>query len=153
MHDWDSLAHVRWDCKCHVAFISKYRKKNMYASLRKTVREILLNLCRQRGTEIVEGAPKSAHVHMCLRVPPECGIAFTVGFLKVEFSGKSNWMKRQSVRTSGNRTNMNPGKEHWIQVNVYKNRKLPRATRYAGGFSFIMNTFHRFRQQISWIFR
>lgn len=82
MHDWDSLSHVRWDCKYHVVFVPKYRKKSMYASLRKTVRAILLDLCKQRGIDVVEGALKSDHVHMCLRVPPKYSIAFVIGFLK-----------------------------------------------------------------------
>ena len=82
MHEWESLSHVRWDCKYHVVFVPKYRKKALYSGIRKTVREILLDLCRQRGIDVVEGVLKSDHVHMCLRVPPKYSIAYAIGFLK-----------------------------------------------------------------------
>ena len=55
MHDWDSLSHVRWDCKYHVVFVPKYRKKVLYGRWRRKVGEILRELCRQRGVELLEG--------------------------------------------------------------------------------------------------
>ena len=82
MHEWESLSHVRWDCKYHVVFVPKYRRKALYGRIRKAVREILLDLCKQRGVEMVEGTLKPDHVHMCLRVPPKYSIAFVIGFLK-----------------------------------------------------------------------
>lgn len=76
MHEWEGLSHVRWDCKYHVVFVPKYRKKALYSGIRKTVREIiLLDLCRQRDIDVVEGTLKSDHVHMCLRVPPKFSVA------------------------------------------------------------------------------
>ena len=82
MHDWQSLSHVRWDCKYHVVIVPKYRKKVLYARLRVKVREILLDLCRQRGVEMVEGGLARDHVHMWLSIPPKFSIAFVIGFLK-----------------------------------------------------------------------
>ena len=82
MHDWQSLSHVRWECKYHVVFIPKYRKKVLYGKLRRKVGEILRELCRQKGVELLEGRACGDHVHMCLSVPPEYSIAHVIGFLK-----------------------------------------------------------------------
>ena len=82
MHDWQSLTHVRWDCKYHVVIVPKYRKKELYGKRRKGVGDILRDLCRQRGVELLEGHLMSDHVHMCLRIPPKFSVAFVIGFLK-----------------------------------------------------------------------
>jgi putative transposase len=82
MHDWSSLSHVRWECKYHVVIVPKYRKKSLYGGMRKQVGEILRELCRQKGVELLEGHLLSDHIHMCLSVPPKLSIAFTIGFLK-----------------------------------------------------------------------
>ena len=55
MHDWQSLAHVRWECKYHVVIIPKFRRKILYGQLRKQVGRILRALCDQRGVELLEG--------------------------------------------------------------------------------------------------
>jgi len=82
MHDWQSLSHVRWDCKYHIVIVPKYRKKALYGKFRKRVGEVLRDLCRQRGLEVLEGHLMPDHIHMCLRVPPKYSIAFVIGFLK-----------------------------------------------------------------------
>lgn len=82
MHDWQSMSHVRWDCKYHVVFIPKYRKKKIYGRIRRNVGEIFHDLCRQRGIDLLEGHAVCDHVHMCLRVAPKYSIAHTIGFLK-----------------------------------------------------------------------
>ena len=82
MHDWQSLSHVRWDCKYHVVFVPKYRRKELYGKVRTRVGAILHDLCRQRGVELLEGHLMPDHVHMCLSVPPKYSIAFVIGFLK-----------------------------------------------------------------------
>ena len=82
MHDWESLAHVRWECKYHVVIIPKYRRKVLYGRLRKQIRVILLELCRQKGIGLVEGKLMPDHVHMCLSIPPKYSVAHTIGFLK-----------------------------------------------------------------------
>ena len=82
MHDWTSLSHVRWDCKYHVVFVPKYRKKALFGKFRRQVGEILNDLCRQHGVELLEGHLMSDHVHMCLRVPPKFSVAHVIGFLK-----------------------------------------------------------------------
>ncbi len=82
MHDGESLSHVRWDCKYHVVFVPKYRKKVLYGKVRKQVGEILRDLCRQRGIELMEGHAMPDHIHMCLRIPPKYSVSQAVGFLK-----------------------------------------------------------------------
>jgi putative transposase len=82
MHDWESLSHVRWDCKYHVVFVPKYRQKKLYGKFRKKVGEIFRHLCRQRGVELMEGHLKPDHVHMCLKIPPKYSVAHAIGFLK-----------------------------------------------------------------------
>jgi len=62
--------------------VPKYRKKSLYGGMRKQVGEILRELCRQKGVELLEGHLLSDHIHMCLSVPPKLSIAFTIGFLK-----------------------------------------------------------------------
>ena len=82
MHEWESLAHVRWECKCHVVIIPKYRRKVIYGRLKKRIGAILRELCRQKGIEILEGHLMPDHIHMCLSIPPKYSVAHTIGFLK-----------------------------------------------------------------------
>ena len=82
MHDWQSLSHVRWDCKYHVVIVPKYRKKVIYGKLKRKIEPLLRRLCQQRGIELLEGHAMSDHVHMCLSVPPKFSIAQTIGYLK-----------------------------------------------------------------------
>ena len=82
MHDWRSLSHVRWECKYHVVFIPKYRRKVLYGKLRRRIGPILRELCRQRGIELLEGHLMPDHVHMLLSIPPKYSVAHTIGFLK-----------------------------------------------------------------------
>ncbi len=82
MHDWQSLSHVRWDCKSHVVIVPKYRKKVIYGKLKHQVGPILRRLCQQRGVELLEGHAMADHIHMCLSVPPKFSIAQMIGFLK-----------------------------------------------------------------------
>ena len=82
MHNWDTLSHVRWECKYHVVIIPKYRRKIIYGKLRQRIGPILRDLCKQKGVELVEGHAMSDHVHMCLSIPPRYSVAFVIGFLK-----------------------------------------------------------------------
>lgn len=82
MHEWQSLSHVKWECKYHVVFCPKCRKKLLYGKLRSQIGPILRELCRQKEVELVEGHAMSDHIHLCLSVPPKYSIAYVVGFLK-----------------------------------------------------------------------
>ena len=86
--DESSLSHTRWNCKYHIVFIPKYRRKTMYGRLRKDVREILKTLCEYKKVEIIEGAVCADHVHLCVSVPPKLRVSEFVGYLK----GKSALM-------------------------------------------------------------
>ena len=101
MHDWQSLSHVRWDCKYHVVFVPKFRKKKLYGKFRNRVGEILTDLCRQRGVELLEGHLMPDHVHMCISVPPKFSIAFVIGFLKGKSAVLIHRKVLQEKRVSG----------------------------------------------------
>jgi len=82
MHEWQSLSHVRWECKYHVVTIPKYRLKVLYGKLRKQIGPMLRELCRQKGVELLEGHTMPDHIHMCLSIPPKLSVAHVIGFLK-----------------------------------------------------------------------
>lgn len=82
MHEWQSLSHVRWECKYHVVIVPKYRRKVFYGRLKKSIGGILRDLCRQRGVELIEGHAMADHIHLCLSIPPKFSVANTIGFLK-----------------------------------------------------------------------
>ena len=82
MHDWRSLSHVRWECKYHVVIIPKYRKKVFFGKARRRIGEILRDLCKQRGIELIEGRAMADHIHMLLSIPPKYSVSHTIGFLK-----------------------------------------------------------------------
>ncbi len=86
MDDDNSLSHTRWNCKYHIVFIPKYRRKEAFGKLRKDIREILKQLCAYKDVEIVEGSVSSDHVHMCVRIPPKLAVSSFMGYLK----GKSS---------------------------------------------------------------
>ena len=82
MHDWQSLSHVRWECKYHVVIVPKYRRKVFYGRARQHIGRILRELCDQKGVGLVEGKAMPDHMHMCLSIPPKYSVAHTIGFLK-----------------------------------------------------------------------
>ena len=98
MKDWRSQAHVKWECKYHVVVVPKYRQKKFFGSRRSQIGEILRQLCRQKGIEMLEGHAMPDHIHMLLSVPPKYAIAFAIGYLK----GKSAVrIHRELLRTQG----------------------------------------------------
>jgi putative transposase len=82
MQDWQSLSHVRWDCKYHVVIVPKYRQKVFYGEMRRKIGPILRALCRQREVELIEGHCMPDHIHMCVSIPPKYSVSHTLGFLK-----------------------------------------------------------------------
>lgn len=82
MHEWQSLSHVKWDCKYHVVFIPKYRRKVIFGKLREKIGRVLRELCEQRGVELLEGHAMIDHVHLCVSIPPKYSVSHTIGFLK-----------------------------------------------------------------------
>ena len=88
MDDIRSLAHTKWNCKYHVVFAPKYRRKVFYEEKRLEIGAILRELCRWKGVEIIEAEVCPDHIHMLLSIPPKINVSGFMGFLK----GKSSLM-------------------------------------------------------------
>ena len=86
--DDQSLSHSRWKCQYHIVFIPKYRRKVMYGKVKEDIRDIIRTLCRYKKVEIIEGAVRQDHVHLCQGIPPKLAISEFMGYLK----GKSALM-------------------------------------------------------------
>ena len=82
MREWQSLSHVKWECKYHVVIVPQYRRKVLYGRIRGQIGQIIRQLCRQKGVDLVEGNATSDHIHMVLSVPPKYSIAMLIGYLK-----------------------------------------------------------------------
>jgi putative transposase len=72
MREWQSLAHVKWECKYHVVIVPKYRHKALFGHVHKRLGNIFQQLCRQKELELVEGHALLDHVHMVLSIPKCC---------------------------------------------------------------------------------
>ena len=86
MNDTNSLSHTTWNCKYHIVFAPKYRRKVFYGERRKEIGAILRQLCEWKGVEIHEAEVCPDHVHMLVSIPPKLSVASFMGFLK----GKSS---------------------------------------------------------------
>ena len=84
--DYQSLSHSKWECKYHVVFIPKYRKKKLYESIRTDLGEELHRLAEQKESKILEGHMMSDHIHMLVKIPPKIAVSSFMGYLK----GKSS---------------------------------------------------------------
>jgi putative transposase len=85
MRDGQSQSHVRWDCKYHMVFVPKYRRRVIYGQLRRSIGRSMRELGQHQGVERVEGHARPEHVHLCLSIPPKYSVANPVGWL----TGKS----------------------------------------------------------------
>ena len=84
----NSLAHTKWVCKYHIVFTPKYRRKIIYKELRKDIQQIIKDLCKWKGVEIIEGHMMPDHVHILVSIPPKYSVSQFMGYLK----GKSAMM-------------------------------------------------------------
>ncbi|MFA5718769.1 MAG: IS200/IS605 family transposase [Desulfobulbaceae bacterium] len=82
MKDTESLCHTKWECKYHVVWIPKYRRKVLYGQLRKHLGEYLHELCRQKEAKILEGHLQQDHVHVLISIPPKYSVSQVIGFIK-----------------------------------------------------------------------
>ena len=82
INDYQRLSHSVWECKYHVVFIPKYRRKALFGVIRKDLGIILKDLARQKGSEIQEGHLMLDHVHMLISIPPKYSVANVVGYIK-----------------------------------------------------------------------
>ena len=116
MKEYQSLSHTRWDCKYHVVYIPKRRKKRIFGQLRRHLGEVFHELAEQRGCKIVEGGLMPDHVHMCISIPPKYSVSSVVGYLKGKsaitiarrfggrqrnFTGEVFWARGYFVSTVG----------------------------------------------------
>ena len=88
MNDTNSLAHTKWNCKYHIVFAPKYRRKVFFGEKRREIGKILRQLCEWKKVNIVEAEVCPDHIHMLLEIPPKIAVLSFVGYLK----GKSSLM-------------------------------------------------------------
>ena len=82
MSDYSSLSHTKWECKYHVVFIPKCRRKVLYGKIRENLGALFHELAGQRESKILEGHVCSDHVHMMIRIPPKHSVSQVVGYIK-----------------------------------------------------------------------
>jgi putative transposase len=116
MKEYQSLSHTKWDCKYHVVFIPKRRKKRIFGVLRRPLGEIFPELAGHKESKVVEGHLMADHVPMCLSIPPKYAVAHVVGYIKGKsalqiarrfagrqrnFTGEHFWARGYFVSTGG----------------------------------------------------
>ena len=82
MDKYESLSHTKWECKYHVVFIPKCRRRTLYEQLRQHVGEVFRELARQKESRVEEGHLMPDHVHMMLVIPPKYAVSQVVGYIK-----------------------------------------------------------------------
>ena len=82
MEEEQSLRHTRWECKYHVVWIPKYRRKALYRQLRKYLGEVMKRLAIQRESEVIEGHLMQDHIHMLISIPPKYSVSQVIGYIK-----------------------------------------------------------------------
>ena len=112
MKEYQSLSHTRWDCKYHVVFIPKRRKKRIFGVLRRRLGELFHELAKQKESKIVEGHVMSDHVHKCISIPPKYAVSNVMGYIK----GKS---AIQIARKWGGRKRNFTGENFWARSTSY----------------------------------
>jgi putative transposase len=116
MDELESLNHTKWECKYHVVFIPKCRRKTLYVQLRQYLGDVFRKLAEQKESRIEEGHLMSDHVHMMISIPPKYAVSQVVGFIKGKsaihlarvygeqrrkFVGQSFWARGYFVSTVG----------------------------------------------------
>jgi len=108
MDVYESLSHTRWDCKYHVVFIPKCRRKTLYLQLRRHLGEVFRSLAQQKESRVEEGHLMPDHVHMMISIPPKHAVSYVVGFIK----GKS---AIHLARVYGERSRNFTGQHFWAR--------------------------------------
>jgi putative transposase len=108
MDEYDSLSHTKWECKYHVMFIPKCRRKTLYVELRKHLGEVFKRLAEQKESRIEEGHLMPDHVHMLISIPPKHSVSQVIGFIK----GKS---AIHMARVYGERKKNFVGQHFWAR--------------------------------------
>jgi len=108
MNTSQSLSHSKWDCKYHIVWIPKYRRKTLYVHIRHELGKVVRELARQRESQVLEGHVCSDHVHVYIAIPPKYAVAQVVGYIK----GKS---AIHIARTFGGRSRNFTGEHFWAR--------------------------------------
>ena len=108
MRSVESLSHTRWECKYHIVFIPKYRKKAIFGQIRKELGDVFRRLARQKESVIEEGHLLPDHVHMMISIPPKYAVSQVIGFIK----GKS---AIHIARAYGGRKRNYVGQHFWAR--------------------------------------
>ena len=82
MRQVESLNHSRWECKYHIVFIPKYRRKVLFGQIRKKLGDVFHRLAKQKESAIEKGHIMADHVHMMISIPPKYAVSQIVGFIK-----------------------------------------------------------------------
>ena len=112
---YQSLSHSKWDCKYHIVFVPKRRRKVLFGQVRKQLGAIFHALAKQKECQIIEGHLMPDHVHICMAIPPKHAVSSVIGFLKGKsaiavarlqgkernFSGEHLWARGYAVSTVG----------------------------------------------------
>lgn len=116
LSSYESLSHSKWDCKFHVVFVPKYRKKVLYGQIRKFLAPLFHDLASHRNCKILEGHMVQDHVHMLICIPPKYSVSEVVGYIKGKsaiavarqfggrkrnFNGEKFWARGYAVSTVG----------------------------------------------------
>ena len=116
MNNDSSLNHSRWECKYHVVWIPKYRRKRLYGQLRQYLGQVFKDLARNRECEVLEGHMLPDHVHMLISIPPKFSVSQVIGYIKGKsaihiarnylghrrnFTGQQFWARGYHVSTVG----------------------------------------------------
>ena len=104
----NSLAHAKWNCKYHIVFAPKYRRKVFFEDKREDIRETIRTLCKWKGVDITEGEICPDHIHLLLSIPPKISVSGFMGYLK----GKSSLMIFQKY---GNMKFVYRNREFWCK--------------------------------------
>ena len=113
MEDVQSLNHTKWECKYHVVWIPKYRKKTLYGELRKYLGSTFRDLAIQRECRVIEGHLLPDHIHMLISIPPKHAVSQVIGYLK----GKS---AIQIARTYMGRKKNFTGQHFWARGETFE---------------------------------
>ena len=108
MDERESLNHTQWECKYHVIFIPRYRRKVLYRELRRYLGEVFRRLAEQKESRIEEGHLMPDHVHMMIAIPPKYAVSQVMGYIK----GKS---AIHLARTYGERKRNFVGQRFWAR--------------------------------------
>jgi len=116
MNDTQCLSHTKWECKYHVVWIPKCRRKILYGQLRKNLGDVLHELARQKESQILEGHLQPDHIHVLISIPPKYSVAQIIGYIKGKsaihiartylgqrknYTGMSFWARGYFVSTVG----------------------------------------------------